>query len=190
MRIWHEFRRKAFHLFGIVVPVGYYFLPESIGRATLMILTILAIAVDVIRLNEPRVRTVFYYLFGKIVREHERFNLLGSTYILLAGLLAAYAFSRPIAIAAMAFVVVGDGMAAIVGRSVGRVRILGKSLEGSLACLLSCLLVAWLYPGDPFTWRMMIGGAVAATVFELIPIPLDDNMRIALGAGFTMTLLA
>ena len=31
---------------------------------------------------------------------------------------------------------------------------------------------------------------VAATLFELIPIPLDDNMRIALGAGFTMTLLA
>ncbi len=190
MRLWHEVKRKAFHLFGVVVPIGYYLLPEPIGRRILMILTILAIAIDVVRLNEPRVRTLFYYLFGKIVREHERFNLLGSTYVLLAALLAAYAFSRPIAIAAMGFVAVGDGMAAIVGRSMGRVRILGKSLEGTLACFLSCLFVAWIYPGDPFTWRMMIGGALAAAVFELVPIPLDDNMRIALGAGFTMTLLS
>lgn len=190
MRIWHEFRRKVFHLFGIVIPIGYYLLPEPIGRRILMILTILALVVDVIRLNQPKVRSLFYILFGKIVREHERFNLLGSTYVLLAGLLAAYAFSREVAIAAMAFVVLGDGMAAIVGRAMGRVRIFGKSLEGSLACFAACLLAAWAYPGDPFTWRMMVGGALAATVFELVPIPLDDNMRIALGAGFAMTLLA
>jgi dolichol kinase len=36
---------------------------------------------------------------------------------------------------------------------------------------------------------MMLGGALAATLFELFPIPLDDNMRISLSAGFAMTLL-
>jgi glycerol-3-phosphate acyltransferase PlsY len=89
----------------------------------------------------------------------------------------------------MAFLILGDAAAAIVGRAVGRVRIFGKSLEGSLACFAACLLVAWVYPGDPFTWRMMLGGALAATLFELFPIPLDDNMRISLSAGFAMTLL-
>ena len=145
--------------------------------------------IDVIRLNEPRVRTFFYYLFGRIVRDHERYNLLGSSYVLLASLLCAYAFDRPIAIASMAFISVGDAMAAIIGRRFGRPRVFGKSIEGSLACFLSCVAVAWVYPGDPFTWRMMLGGAAAATIFELVPIPLDDNMRISLSAGFAMTLL-
>jgi len=189
MRLLHEIRRKALHLFGVVVPIGYYLTPEPVGRRVLLGFTIAALMLDVIRLNERRVRTFFYYFFGKIVREHERFNLLGSTYVLLTALLCAYAFDRPIAIVSMAFLSVGDGMAAIVGRSVGRVRIFGKTLEGSLACFLSCLAVAWLFPGDPFTWRMMLGGALVATLFELLPIPLDDNMRISLSGGFAMTLL-
>ena len=89
----------------------------------------------------------------------------------------------------MAFIFVGDAMAAIIGRRFGRPRVFGKSIEGSLACFLSCVAVAWIYPGDLFTWRMILGGAAVATIFELVPIPLDDNMRISLSAGFAMTLL-
>ncbi len=189
MKFLAEVRRKAFHLFGIIVPAGYYLLPEAIGRRLLIALTVLAITIDVIRLNEPRIRTFFYFLFGKVVRDHERNNLLGSSYVLLSALLCAYAFERPIAIVAMACLIVGDAMAAIVGRRFGHPLVFGKSIEGSLACFLSCLVVAVAYPGDPFTWRMMLGGAAAATVFELVPIPLDDNMRISLSAGFAMTLL-
>jgi dolichol kinase len=189
MRLLHEIRRKSVHLFGIVVPIGYYLLPDPIGKRILLGLTIGALGIEIVRLNVPKARTLFYYLFGKIVREHERFNLLGSTYVLLTCLLCAWAFWRPIAIISMAFLVVGDGFAAIVGRSIGRHRVFGKTIEGSLACFVACLLVAWAYPGDPFTWRMMIAGALAATIFELVPIPLDDNLRISLSAGFTMTLL-
>jgi acyl phosphate:glycerol-3-phosphate acyltransferase len=190
MKFLSEVRRKAFHLSGIVIPIGYYLVPAPKGKIILIILTLTAIVIDVVRLNEPRVRTFFYYLFGKIVRDHEKYNLLGSSYILLASLLCAYAFARPIAIVSMAFIAVGDAMAAIVGRRFGHPVIFGKSVEGSLACFLSCVAVAWIYPGDPFTWRMMLGGAAAATLFELVPIPLDDNMRISLSAGFAMTLLA
>ena len=189
MRFLSEVRRKAFHLFGVVVPIGYYLLPEPQARPILVGLTVAAMTIDVLRLNEPRIRTFFYYFFGKLVRDHERNNLLGSTYVLLAALLCAYAFERPIAIVAMAFLTVGDAAAAIVGRRFGRTKLFGKSLEGSLACFAACLGLALLYPGDPFTWRQMIGGALAATLFELVPIPLDDNMRISLSAGFAMTLL-
>ena len=190
MKFLSEVRRKAFHLAGVVFPIGYYLAPDPSGKHVLIALTVAAIVIDVVRLNEPRVRTFFYYLFGRIVRDHERYNLLGSSYVLLASLLCSYAFERPIAIVSMAFISVGDAMAAIVGRRFGRPRIFGKSIEGSLACFVSCLVVAWVYPGDPFTWRMMLGGAAAATIFELVPIPLDDNMRISLSAGFAMTLLA
>lgn len=189
MRLLSEFRRKALHLLGVVVPIGYYCVPEQLGRNILLALTIAAVVVDVVRLNEPRIRTFFYYFFGKLVRDHERHNLLGSTYVLLAALLCAYAFDRAIAIVSMAFLSVGDGLAAIVGRSFGRIRVFGKTLEGSMACFVACVLVSLLYPGDPFTWRMILGGALVATLFELLPIPLDDNLRISLSAGFAMTLL-
>ena len=66
-----------------------------------------------------------------MVRDHERHSLLGSTYVLLASLICAYAFDRPIAIVAMAFIIVGDAMAAIVGRRFGRTKVFGKSLEGA-----------------------------------------------------------
>jgi dolichol kinase len=196
MRFLSELRRKAIHFGGLIIPIGYYLLPEPAGKNLLLIATLIAIALDVIRLNEPRIRTLFYYLFGKMVRDHERYSLLGSTYVLLASLICVYAFERPIAIVAIAFVQVGDAMAAVVGRAFGRLKVFDKSLEGSLACLASCIAVGLLYPGDPilqpsdpFTWSMIMGGAVMATLFELVPMPLDDNLRISLSAGFTMTLL-
>jgi dolichol kinase len=36
---------------------------------------------------------------------------------------------------------------------------------------------------------MTLAGAFVATLFELLPIPLDDNLRIPLSAGFAMMLL-
>ena len=78
-------------------------------------------------------------------------------------------------------------MAALVGRAIGRVRIFGKTLEGSLACLVSCLIIGWLIP--ELTWQMTVVGALMATLIELLPIPLDDNLRIPLAAGFAMTLM-
>jgi len=190
VRLLSEVRRKAFHFSGLVVPIGYYLLPDPLGDRVLVVATIVAIVIDVVRLNEPRIRTFFYYFFGKLVRDHERHNLLGSTYVLLASLLCAYAFDRPIAIVSMGFLVVGDAVAAIVGRRFGRTKVFGKTLEGSLACFGSCIVVALLYPGDPFTWRMILGGALTATAFELMPIPLDDNLRISLSGGFAMTLFS
>jgi dolichol kinase len=132
-------------------------------------------------------RTFFYLFFGRLVRDHERYNLLGATYLLLSSLICVYAFSKPIAVAALAFLILGDTAAAVVGRAIGRVRILGKTLEGSLACLGICLAAAWVIPG--LTWPQRLVGAVMATLFELLPVPLDDNLRIPMAAGFAMTLL-
>jgi dolichol kinase len=182
-----EIGRKTIHISAIAIPVGYYFLPEQTGRIGLLILTALCFAIDVIRLNSPRVRTFFFMFFGRLVRDHERFNLLGSSYLLLSSLICAYAFEKPIAAASLAFLILGDSTAALVGRSIGRVRIFGKTLEGSLACFIVCLIVGLLIPELSLT--KAIAGAAMATLIELVPIPLDDNLRIPLAAGFTMTLL-
>ena len=190
IRYTGEVFRKSIHIASVAIPIALYLLPESVSRPGLLAFTVLVLAVDVIRLHAPQVRTLFYFFFGRILRDHERFNLLGSTYLLIAALLCMYSFTKPIAVVAIAFVVIGDAVAALVGRRWGRIRLLDKSLEGSLACLAACILIARIYPGDEISWPMTLMGAFVATLFELLPIPLDDNLRMSLSAGFAMTVVS
>jgi dolichol kinase len=63
----------------------------------------------------------------------------------------------------------------------------GKTLEGSLACFAVRHGSRRSFPDLPFPVGLV--GALVATVFELLPIPLDDNFRIPLSAGFATELL-
>jgi dolichol kinase len=189
MRYSNELIRKAIHFASLTIPIALFLLPAYISQPLMLVLVLLVLSIDVIRLHEPHVRKYFYFFLGRILREHERFNLLGSTYLLISSLICIWAFPKAVAVLAIAYLVVGDTMAALVGRRIGRTRILDKSLEGSLAMFFSCVIIGWIYPGPEVTWPMILVGSLVATLFELLPIPLDDNMRIPLAAGFAMTLV-
>ena len=189
MLLASELKRKAIHLASLVIPVGYYLSPDSWHRdweRALLASVIVSLAIEVFRLNHPRTRNLFRHFFGELIRNHEEASLLGSTYLLIACLLSIHLFPKPIAVLALCFLIVGDTVAAIVGKSAGRIRIFGKTLEGSLACLLICFGITLFLPEVPF--HVAIVGALVATIFELLPIPLDDNFRIPLSAGFAMEL--
>lgn len=189
MLLASELKRKAIHLASLVIPIGYYISPDAWHRdweRALLASVILSLAIEVFRLNHPRSRNLFRHFFGELLRNHEDASLLGSTYLLIACLLSIHLFPKPIAVLALSFLIVGDTVAAIVGKSVGRVRIFGKTLEGSLACLAVCFGITLFLPEIPF--HVAIIGALVATLFELLPIPLDDNFRIPLSAGFAMEL--
>lgn len=189
MLLASELKRKAIHLASLVIPIGYYISPDAWHRdweRALLASVILSLAIEVFRLNHPRSRNLFRHFFGELLRNHEDASLLGSTYLLIACLLSIHLFPKPIAVLALSFLIVGDTVAAIVGKSIGRVRIFGKTLEGSLACLAVCFGITLFLPEIPF--HVAIVGALVATLFELLPIPLDDNFRIPLSAGFAMEL--
>ncbi|HYJ32517.1 MAG TPA: phosphatidate cytidylyltransferase [Candidatus Binatia bacterium] len=182
-----ELKRKAIHLASLSIPLGYYLTPDLWQRdweRALLAAVILSLAIEVFRLNHLPTRNLFRHFFGELLRNHEEVSLLGSTYLLIACLLSIHLFPKPIAVLALAFLIMGDTMAAIVGKWLGRIRIFDKTLEGSLACLVTCYLLTLLVPEIPF--RVAVIGALTATVFELLPIPLDDNFRIPLSAGFAM----
>ncbi|TMQ63526.1 MAG: hypothetical protein E6K79_09785 [Candidatus Eisenbacteria bacterium] len=191
MHLLSEIKRKSIHLASLAIPIGYYLTPDSwmrIGERGLLALVIVSLAIEVFRLNHPRTRHVFRHFFGELLRNHEEASLLGSTYLLIACLLTIHLFPKPVAVLALMFLILGDTVAAIVGKWIGRVRLIGgKTLEGSIACFLVCFGLTLLMPGVP----PMVGlvGALTATLFELLPIPLDDNFRIPLSAGFAMELL-
>ena len=187
MLLRSELKRKAIHLASFSIPLGYYLTPAAWQRdweRVLLAAVILSLAIEVFRLNHPRTRNVFRHFFGELIRNHEEVSLLGSTYLLISCLLSIHLFPKPVAVLALAFLIVGDTVAAIAGKSIGRTRIFDKTLEGSLACFAVCFALTLFVPEIPF--HVALIGAVTATVFELLPIPLDDNFRIPLSAGFAM----
>ncbi|HZI89799.1 MAG TPA: hypothetical protein VFD83_05040 [Candidatus Polarisedimenticolia bacterium] len=191
MLLKSELKRKAIHLASLSIPIAYYLSPPTWGRIwerALLASVILSLAIEVFRLHNPRIRNIFRHFFGEIVRNHEDASLLGSTYLLIAMLLTLHLFEKPVAVLALAFLVLGDTVAAIVGKSIGTHRLLGgKTIEGTVACFVMCFVLSLLMPGIPFFVGLV--GALTATIFELLPIPLDDNFRIPLSAGFAMELL-
>lgn len=191
-----EARRKAIHVGFLILPLDllHEVLPWPRGRhqfeLLFIVLTASAIGLDLLRLHENRVRRFFRDFFGELIREHERFSLLGSTYLLLAALLAIEIFPQPVAAAALGFTVLGDAMGALVGRGWGRHRVFNKSIEGAAGCFVAC--VAWAsYVAyvSPLTLPVMVAGALVATLVEVLPIPLDDNLGITLASGYAMKLL-
>lgn len=186
-----ELKRKSIHLASLAIPVAYYFTPDTWTRTwerALLAAVILSLAIEVFRLHHPRTRNIFRHFFGELLRNHEDASLLGSTYLLIACLLTIHLFPKPVAVLALSFLIVGDTVAAIVGKSFGRIRLLGgKTVEGSIACFAVCYGMTRLMPDIPAPVGLV--GALVATVFELLPIPLDDNFRIPLSAGFAMELL-
>ena len=190
MLLASELKRKSIHLASFAIPLGYYLTPDSWMRTwerALLASVILSLAIEVFRLNHPRTRHVFRHFFGELIRNHEEASLLGSTYLLIACLLTIHLFPKPVAVLALSFLIVGDTVAAIVGKSIGRIPLFGgKTLDGSIACLVVCFGLTLLLPDVPY--RVGLIGAIVATLFELLPIPLDDNFRIPLSAGFAMEL--
>ena len=190
MLLSSELKRKSIHLASLAIPLAYYASPDgwtNMWKRALLASVLISLAIEVFRLNHPRIRNVFRHFFGELLRNHEEASLLGSTYLLLGCLLSMHLFGKPVAVLALGFLILGDTMAAIVGKSIGRTRIFGKTLEGSVACFVVCLLLSRLVPEIPI-WVGIVG-ALVATLFELLPVPLDDNFRIPLSAGFAMELL-
>lgn len=192
----NEAQRKAIHLAFILLPLellhGWLPWPRTRGEWRLVLVAAVAgaIAIDLLRIHEHRARRWFREFFGQMIRPHERSQLLGSTYLLLAALLAVEIFRRDIAAAALGYTVLGDAFAALAGRAYGRTRLFGKSVEGFVTGLVACLVwAAYLAVVAHLPWNVVLAGAVAASLVEILPIPLDDNLGMTLAAGYAMTLL-
>lgn len=184
-RVRHEAPRKAIHLAMIVIPLGILHLPLTVSRRVLMGAALLLLVADLAKIHQPRVRTYFLTFVGHLIRRHEREGITGSTYMIVSALLATYLYQPGTAAAAMVYLIVGDTLAAMVGKAWGRTPLFGKTLEGSLAGLLTSFGAAWLLVPGISPWHLL-AAALAAAVVEVAPIPVDDNFRIPLLSGLVL----
>jgi dolichol kinase len=197
--LYNEFKRKATHFFALSIPIGYYFLPKTPSLLIFAPFVLGSILMDVIRLRKLPLHGILNRLLGPILREHESQDFAGSSYILSASFLCILLFDKKAAVAAIAFIILGDIAAAMMGRKFGRTKLplfyskgrlnrnSQKSLEGSLSCLVVCFVVAAAVPHLPF-WIGIVG-AVVATIVEGANLPVDDNFSVPLVSGLTMHLL-
>jgi dolichol kinase len=188
-RVKDETPRKAIHLSSILFPLAILHMPLAWSRRVMILIAVALLIVDLVKIHQPKMRTYFTAVFGHLVRRHELAGITSSTYLVISALLATYLFDRNVAGAALVYLIVGDTLAAMVGKAWGRTRIFGKTLEGFLAGFVASFLAAWLLvPGIPPA--TLAAGALAAAVVEILPIPVDDNFRIPLVGGLVLQLLA
>ena len=91
----------------------------------------------------------------------------------------------------MLFSIFGDAASAIVGVH-GKKKIFGKSIEGSLAFLVTCLVISLVLALTKIHLApvVFILGAFSATIIELLPLRVDDNFTISLAAGAVMSAIS
>ncbi len=188
-----ELLRKTTHMGAMVIPGGYYLLGlEKGGALSIMVpITLFMILIDISRLRQWGLwRHVFGKVFAPMIRAHEQAgDFTGATYILISACATIALFSKPIAIAALAFIIVGDSLAAVIGRRYGRHRFLnGKSFEGSAACLFGTVVVALVARYLDLPVSIGLIGALTAAVIEALPLGVDDNISVPLVSGAIMTL--
>ena len=186
-----EYKRKLIHLFNLAIPFGYlYVFPEKwVFVKLLSILMVLFIIFDILRHKVAWVKSLFSLFIDSMLRSHEQEGkLTGATWVMIGAVISIILFSKPVAIIALIFMSLGDTAAGLIGQRYGKHKIWNKSWEGFFGGLFVCIIIGMNYSLLPMT--ISLSGAVAAMVMEIVPIPLDDNFKIPLGAGAIMMMLS
>ncbi len=186
----HEVKRKLIHLGSSIIPITLIILRPEVGIALVAAGLILAITVDVVRLRVAAVQAFFHRVFGAAMRPHEANELTGSTFLCLSALVCIVLFPVHITVSALFFLTLGDTAAALIGQRWGRTSLMpGKTLEGTLACLITCIIVVVLIPGVSLIAGL--AGALAATLVELFGTEtIDDNFGIPVISAVVMWIVA
>lgn len=210
-----EINRKLLHILsGSLIPVAILYLPKISGvpawapMAILGALTAAFALSEFIRLNVPAVQKLYFGLLGSMLRTDEKKKVTGATWIFASAFICTVVFngSPHISFMVIALFILGDAVAALVGLSMGRVKIGKKSLEGSLACFVLCMVlfeaVFPFVPGLLAPWNgvvppaVALTGALSITVLELFPLrlsrtlTLNDNLYVPVLAGCVISAVA
>lgn len=189
-----ELIRKLIHLISLSIPIIYYFIPTSTAAIILGILAAVALFMDLGRYFFPEFGKIFYKFFGFLLRkheiDHEKKNLNGATYVLLAAFLGVLIFPKVIFITAFSILIISDTSAALIGRKFGKIKFLRKSFEGTLAFFISASIVIFFTPKIGYLGTEYIIGLIAAFIgafVENLSFGIaDDNISIPFSVGFIM----
>ena len=179
----NELLRKSIHLSSSIVPIIYCFIDRKPAIIILSFFCVVLVLIDVIRVKHEPLRNYYLKFMQPILRGHEIDNektlFTGGTYLTLAFLICVIIFPKPLAITSMFVVVFCDSFAAIIGKNYGKHFIKNKTIEGSLAFFVTGVIIVLLTPKVSDSITEYYIGFIAvffSTIFELIPVKIDDNI--------------
>jgi dolichol kinase len=199
-----EINRKLLHLLAIILPFGIFYLPivwkiHPIGVCCLIFfLLFISLLIEYFRLRETPFGSWFSDSFGSMMRTEEKKQLTGATYVLGGSLICSLVslYNEVAAVSCflcLTLFILGDAVAAIVGKAFGRIKVGNKTVEGGVGCFLFCVLTTgFIFPELPaFTdfWGgeisivqiFLISASIA--ILEFFPIKfrgfaLNDNLYV------------
>jgi len=214
-----EINRKLFHMVALLLPAGIFYFPMIFGFPQTMVPFVLAFLLlcislmEILRLRYPKINTTFQKYFRSMLRQEEKRTITGSSWLIASALVCALLFrGEPhISFICLTLFILGDAGAAIVGQSVGKIKMGSKTFEGSLACFVICTGMFLMFPHLPFltdVWggnippRLIFLTSLAVTFFELVPlkipiwqdrksdfIAINDNLSVPIITGFVISWL-
>ena len=179
-----EVPRKLWHAIGVLnLVIVYQAAPPTWALRLMAGLCVLGVALDLIRLRVDKFSAVVTRMFGHLMRDHERGDWAGSTYILIGALLTIAIFPAPVASLSLLFLALADPLASYFGIRFGTVPLVGaKTLQGTLAAFAICTVLALMFYASRglMVEHLLIAGLLsgfAGAMAELLPVgSLDDNL--------------
>ncbi|OUW78291.1 MAG: hypothetical protein CBD77_04700 [bacterium TMED217] len=184
----NELFRKAIHISNIIIPLGYlYIFQEKIEM--LMILSfflIICFFIEIARRKNNKALSFFNQYFSFMMRENEKQGALtGATWVFVGALFTVLLIPAPFSILSLLFLSVGDTFAAIIGMQFPYLKLGEKTLSGSIAGFIACI-VSGLIIDIHISHDVLIFGAFMAMFIEIMPLSFDDNVTIPVFSGFSM----
>lgn len=186
--------RETIHIGGFFVPVvsWYLALDPSLAAFIIFIVTLLYTMSELARVlgyNVPVASTITW----NAAITPEIYEFVTSPIFFAVGIMLALiifpVFSVSVGYASIAIFALGDGMATLFGKKLGRHVFpynKGKKIEGTLFGFLFAWLGATLFIVNPL--KALVGAAVGMFV-ETLPTPVNDNLTIPLISGLTLLII-
>ena len=186
----YDYYRKAIHLFSLVIPALYWYVVPSQKTASVIIVffTLIFILFDYLRFKSKTIKLFFSLFFDKMLKDHElKGKLTGASWVMISSSMVIVLFSKEVAVISLVFLSIGDTAAGLFGRNYGKARIGNKTFEGFIAGFFSCLIISFFY--KPLQFSVTALGAFFGMLFETLPLPLDDNLKIPIASSVALSIL-
>jgi dolichol kinase len=188
---YNEIFRKFIHVLSAIIPLFHiYVFKEKIDMILfLSFMLIFCFFIETSR-NNLQTNMVFKkYLFFMMRNFEKEGSLTGATWVFVGSLFSIIIVPSPFCIIALFFLSVGDTFAAIIGIKFPFFKIGKKTLSGSIACFIACLGIGLIF-NQILDIKILIFGALVASIVELISFNINDNVSIPIVSGCAMYIVS
>jgi dolichol kinase len=192
-----EIKRKAFHLYGIILPFLYLCIPKSFMVFVLFLVTPCVLYIDISRHYNYKIKDLTNKIFSKLMRKKEEsgsFTLSGASFMISGFFLTSLFFSKELVITSWFILIISDSVASLVGIKIGTPKISGKSIEGAIAFLSSAIFISilcYFYIRYNASFLSILISCLVTAMAELYSekINIDDNLLIPITYCISISLL-